>query len=419
MDRGAVRVSHVGLLSRSVWVDHSPAPGILQARRAAQRPDGGERSAFAEVPGSAFGLASGGQWTILEDMKTLLSILVFLAAFAGTGFLILVFFSRISGIDMPAAYAWGFRTKRLELVLPVIVLYLIAFIFLAGLLLRPVTLVSVLSTNRGGLAGYPSDTDRYVFYDAERSSYGSVEFFSPPPASPSLREVLGIVSIYRPLGNKQYYNLVGVGLPVTLILIVFSALGTSLTFLLLRFLAQEYSGRENPALKLARGAIAEGFRRTTGLSLWAAAAAVFVLLGGVAVVSAVVTGRVSRNHREVLTERSLRYRAEIEGRVRPGDRLSGRIVSRIETMETEYGEEDERSRDRPSLREQRHYPLIRYTVELEGLLGIPVFVGIRVPGNPDESPALARYEHFAASPDLPAEFIVNEDFTLRLADPGE
>ena len=323
---------------------------------------------------------------------------------------------------MPVAYVWGFRTKRLELVLPVIFLYLIAFLFLAGLLLRPVTLVSVLATNRGGLAGYPPSEDRYVFYDPERSRYESVEFFSPPPAPRSLREVLGVVSIYRPPGYSHYDNLVGVGLPVTLVLIFLSALGTSLTFLLLRFLAQEYSGRENPALKLVRGAVAEGFRRTTGCSLWAAAAAVFILLGGIAVVSAIVTGRVSRNHQDALTERSLQYRAEIGERVRPGDLLAGWIVSRIETIEWEYSDQDDEDRRmRPTTMSvhKRYYPVIRYTVELRGVLDIPIFVGIWIPGNRDENPGLARYELLAASPNLPARFLVNEDFTLRLSDPGE
>lgn len=334
----------------------------------------------------------------------------------------MVFFSRISGVDMPAAYIWGFRSKQLLIVLPLILLYLIAFVFLAGLLLRPITLVSVLSTNRGGLAGYPPGEYRYIFFDAERSSYTEVEFFSPPPASRSLREVLGIVSIYRPLGNRQYHNLVGVGLPVTLILIFFSALGTSLTFLLLRLLAQEYSGRENPAMKLARGAISEGFRRTTGIPPAAAAAAAILLLGGIAIVSAVVTERVSRNHRNALTEQSMRYREQIAERVRPGDLLSGRIVSRIETMEWEYSDEDnEDRRMHPTSMpmQKRYYPVTRYTVELEGVLGMPVFVGIWVPGDPEENPGLARYERLAENPNLPAKFIVNEDLTLRLADPGE
>jgi hypothetical protein len=62
-------------------------------------------------------------------MKTLIFTVVLFTLIFGAGYLLLKFFSRLSGVDTFAAISWAFKAKRYLIVLPLFPLFFMGLFF--------------------------------------------------------------------------------------------------------------------------------------------------------------------------------------------------------------------------------------------------------------------------------------------------
>lgn len=114
-------------------------------------------------------------------MIYIIQIIIYLSLFLGVGYLLLKFFSKLSGVNMFKAIKWGFKAKRLELVLNLILFYFIAYIMFFVIITGPAFMLTAYVTQKGGLLGYQDENYIYKYYDPFENKYIPIKHYNPPP----------------------------------------------------------------------------------------------------------------------------------------------------------------------------------------------------------------------------------------------
>ncbi len=351
-------------------------------------------------------------------MKALIAFVVFLGILAGSGCLVLWIFSKLTGVDMFEAFAWGFRTKRPHFVLPMLLLHLMAVVFLMTLFRLPIVALTMPATERGGLSGYVSGPNRYVYYDVQESAYREITHYNPPPVPPTLDTAPDVVSYYRSRGAEHYENVSILSLPSLLIFFVLSAISVFPQYFALLAFAREYVSSNRLARDVSGAGIREAFEALIGLRPWIVGAAVLLTLVILVAAGSAVAGRILTRHRDEIGPIADTLRDQLVRKLPPGSRITGKLVGSTTRTErsTRYvlSEKYRQAHSTPKL-----FTLRIYMVELTGVADIPVYLAVELPEEArTEILPLERFlkdgESSGKAPEI--ELVVNDDLTLSLTD---
>ena len=357
--------------------------------------------------------------------------LLFLGLLAGGAYYSLAFFSRLSGVNMHAAMAWGFKAKRFELVLTWVMFYLIGGVMLLVLLQKPFMLVTMAFSHEGGLLGYAlDDSEHAILYDPGQANYAEKRMTPPPPAAESFTGTFEVVAFYRPFLSGYGQNLEFQNIYLALFLIFLAALGTVLTYVVMYALADAYNSKMHLGIELSHSMLGINFQTITGLRFTTVAAGFVSLIVLASLAGGLMVKYISRGYEQRLGETRDFFRSQIMETVSPGKILPGKVIRRLFNYQTIYAhpqQVDRGARDRTVL-------TVTYTVEFRELTDhLPVYLSLSCMGDETANPIVAEinssfppltsrwHDVVLSSPEamVPRKkpvrhFKVNDDYTISL-----
>jgi hypothetical protein len=349
-------------------------------------------------------------------MYTFISLVLGLAFFFGGAYYSLRFFSKLSEINMITAYRWGFKAKRFELVLTFILFYIFAFIMVASFVQRPIMIANVKVAHVGGLLGYQSDEYEMQVFDLEQNEYIEYKNYSPLPTATSFKDVFRVISMYKPFGADYYMNVTDMGVFPTVMIILIGAIGLVLMYFILYGLAQMYVTKNRLSNTITHQSIAEKFRQVVRLPFKKVLLYMLLVVGVLTFISGKTVHEIGNKYKQRFLTDQEAFRSQLEVKVSPGDILTGRVQRRTFDIIKVYNRSDSRDVD-----DAEYYKMAYYVIEFEGLLRIPVYLGMTFYHEGELSDTVKKLD--AVFPDEKAtvadqrmtfSFQVDEDYSVSL-----
>jgi hypothetical protein len=349
-------------------------------------------------------------------MYTFISLVLGLAFFFGGAYYSLRFFSKLSEINMITAYRWGFKAKRFELVLTFILFYIFAFIMVASFVQRPIMIANVKVAHVGGLLGYQSDEYEMQVFDLEQNEYIEYKNYSPLPTATSFKDVFRVISMYKPFGADYYMNVTDMGFFPTVMIILIGAIGLVLMYFILYGLAQMYVTKNRLSNTITHQSIAEKFRQVVRLPFKKVLLYMLLVVGVLTFISGKTVHEIGNKYKQRFLTDQEAFRSQLEVKVSPGDILTGRVQRRTFDIIKVYNRSDSRDVD-----DAEYYKMAYYVIEFEGLLRIPVYLGMTFYHEGELSDTVKKLD--AVFPDEKAtvadqrmtfSFQVDEDYSVSL-----
>ncbi len=356
-------------------------------------------------------------------MKYIVPTTIYLALFLAAGYLILRFFSSLSGVDMFKAFLWGFKAKRFEIVIPLMLFYLIAFVFFLAIITTPLFMSTAKITQKGGLLGYQDDDYIYRYYEPLQGKYLEVKHYNPPPASRQFIEAFSVVSFYKPLFSSHYQNVFDLSLTVSIIKIIFFLIGVIPFYFILFLSAKEFGRQSSPSQKITHKLISGNFTEITRLNVLAVIIAVIIIIAISTISGFIVSRNISRGHKKVYSGYSAEYQAKIAQKVTPGKMVTGRVIRRESILIKHYTGRFENG-EISNKSTVKYTPAKIYTIEFSDILKMPVYLNLELIENDELKPFIGRLDELFGDKKSSVphekkdmEFMVNKDFSLSL--PGQ
>jgi len=356
-------------------------------------------------------------------MKYTLPILIYLVLFLGAGYLLLKFFSGLTGVDMFSAFKWGFKAKRFEIVIPLMLFYLIAFVFFFAIITTPFYMSTAKFTQKGGLSGYQGDDYMYKYYDPLKGKYLEIKHYNPPPASRQFNETFSVVSFYKPLFSGHYQNVSELSIAVSIIKIIFFLIGAIPLYLILFLLAKEFGGQNSSSRKITHKLISDNFTEMTRLNIFAVICAVTIIIAIITIAGFIVSRNITREHRKIYSGYSAEYQAKIAKVVSPGKKAAGRIIRRENILIKHYTSRFENGENLNKTTVQ-YTPAKIYTIEFLNILNMPVYLNFQLIDGNESKPFIGKLDELFGDKKSTVplekkdiEFLVNKDFSISL--PGQ
>ncbi len=350
-------------------------------------------------------------------------LLIYLLVFCGTGFFLLRFFSHLAGTDMFAAVIWVFKAKRFELVVPLAIFYMIAFVMLAAIFMGLFTTSTAAFTHKAGLLGYPDGEGQYRMFDPATRRYESIPHYNPPPAANMLNETFEVVSFYKPLFSKVYRNVSDLSLVVSIIKIILGIFGIVPLYWMLFVLAKEYPQPVGSAGALTHAMIGKQFHAVAGMSVLSALGVLGVIVLAITLAEHWVERRIAREHQEQLGALSAEYRRQVSRSTAPGATLLGTLVRREDTLVHKLHSSPTQSGSDVNKKTVRTVPAMLYTLEFSELMRVPVYVRLQLFGDAASHPDIRRLDVLFADKKSKQpksrstiELVVNPDYTVSLTE---
>lgn len=365
--------------------------------------------------------------------------LFFLGLFVVCGYYLLLFFSKLTGINIFSAVGWGFRSgisigKGFPVwLLPFLAMLFYPFLFTAFFLFLeiPVHIYQMKNNHAGGLMGYSDGYDIRV-YDPSRNAYFAYEYLDAPPAAASkFTDAFEVVLFYKFRPSSKYYKDTKLRSLSWQISILFMAiLGLFMIYISLYTLAEAYIGENGLQIQLSHQSMAVKFQQITGVTALKAlliALSVYVLVLGAGIIS---VNKLNNHFKNLYASDQQALRSKLLNSVSPMETITGRVISRW--YKTESRSHSEGSGDNTGNSAGRGGKTIYYTedvftVEFRDLIHIPVYLDLTIlPSKsarqeekmlnslfPDED------EDESENEDVPKkmvelDFIINPDFSVSL-----
>lgn len=346
---------------------------------------------------------------------------LFLILLVVCGYFLAHFFGTLAGINMFSAIAWGVRTNASigkdfplwVLLLMVILFYPFLFAAVFVFLETPAQIFQLKGYHAGGLLGYRDGWKVHV-YDPDRGAYVEYKNFTPPPAAKTFTKAFDVVLFYKYRPSSDQYrdtSLLGPGFYLTSLLV--AAVMLFIVYMGLYALAVEYPKE----ISLSHQLMASRFHEVTGLAPVKALVIVLSVYAlGMVLGLASVRTLVNRYKGLYVSHRDqLRY--ALLQRVSPGDTVTGTVVRR-HYEERQY-KDASRAVGRSGTWRSHRWPV--FTVELPGLIGIPVYLNLTTRPSERAAEDEARLQQLFPDPltVVPAEkpeldFVVNPDYSISL-----
>ncbi len=354
-------------------------------------------------------------------MRTLVAVLVYFSLFLAGGYFLLRFFSGLVGLDMVAAFGWGFKAKRFELILPLIMFYLIAFFMVFAIFMGLFTSSTASFTHLGGLRGYQDGAGQYQYFDPLARRYTQIPHYNAMPVARKLDETFSLVSFYKPLFSGHYQNVSDLSLLVSVIKIVIALIGLVPLYLVLVVLAKDFGASFTPAQEVTHALIGKQFSAMTGYSALLVAGVIALAVVGITLLQHYMERRIVSRHQETLGTYATEYRELVTRRIAVGDKITGKIIRRDDAsvQETYYDTQDDTNMNR---RGTRTLSASLYTLEISGQVPVPVYIGMQLAGDADTHPGIRRLDAMFADKkserpagDARVELTVNQDYSVSLS----
>lgn len=354
-------------------------------------------------------------------MRTLAAVLIYFSLFLAAGYLMLRFFSNLVGLDMLAAVGWGFKGKRFELVLPLIMFYMMAFVMVSAIFMSALTTSTAAFTHVGGLRGYQDGDAQYHYFDPAMRRYVPIGHYNAMPVARKLDETFSLLSFYKPLFSLHYQNVSDLSLLVSLIKIVIALIGIVPLYLVLVVLAKDFGARLIPVREVTHALIGKQFSAMTGYSALLAAGVIALAVAGITLLQYYMERRIVSQHQETLGGYAKEYRDLVTRRIAVGDKITGKIIRRDDAsvQETYYDTQDDTNMNR---RGTRTLPASLYTLEISDQVPVPVYIGLQLAGDADTNPDMRRLDAMFADEkserpagDARVELTVNKDYSVSLS----
>jgi hypothetical protein len=355
-------------------------------------------------------------------MKYAIPLIIYSILFLGSGYLILKFFSVLTNIDMFGALKWGFNSKKFEIVLPLILLYLIAFVMFFAVILSSIDLLTAKITQKGGLLGYQEDDYLYKYYDPLGGEYLQIKHYNPPPVSSRFDEVFSVVSFYKSPFSDHYQNVTDLSLAVSIIKIIIFLIGAIPFYLVLVLLAKEFGKNSNPAQIISHKLISDSFKEITKLDFFTVICAVIIIIAVITVIGVVISRDIISEHEKIYSAHSDEYKSKIMRVVSPGKKITGKVIRREEISIKHYDTENRYDDTEVLNKTSVNYTSAKvYTVEFLNILHIPVYLSLQFTDDESSKKFISKLDGLFIGDKSSAtldkndvEFIVNKDYSISL-----
>lgn len=354
-------------------------------------------------------------------MRTLAAVLIYFSLFLAAGYLMLRFFSNLVGLDMLAAVGWGFKGKRFELVLPLIMFYMMAFVMVSAIFMSALTTSTAAFTHVGGLRGYQDGDAQYHYFDPAMRRYVPIRHYNAMPVARKLDDTFSLVSFYKPLFAPHYQNVNELSLLVSLIKILIGILAVVPLYLILFSLAKDFGASLAPAREVTHALIGKQFSAMTGYSALLVAGVIALAILGITLLEFYMERRIVSQHRETLGAYATEYRELVTRRIAVGDKITGKIIRRDDASvhETYYDAQDDMNMNK---RGTRTHAAKLFTLEIAERIPVPIYVGLQLAGDADSTPDIRRLDAMFADEkserpagDARVELTVNKDYSVSLS----
>lgn len=355
-------------------------------------------------------------------MKYLIPAVIYILIFLGVGYVLMKFFSSLTGVSLQKAVIWGFKTKKFQFVIPALLFYLLACGTSLSIISSLFSASSAIATQQGGLLGYRASDSHYFYFDPASRVYRQITHYNPPPAAENLNETFEIVSFYKPPFSAGYRNVFDISLPVSLIKIAFLLLGIVPLYFILYALSAEFAQQDVVKIVLNHDLLKRNFLSITGFKPMTVAA---VLVGGIAIITIVeylIVDKISSELDAQLGRYAANYQSRVSKAIRPGDTLVGHLIRREDTTAKTYVP-IQRTKANLSEKETKYWDAVTYTVEFSDVLEVPIYASLQLVGTAESNQTIAMLdESFDKNNGMKVTngsnvtFIVNSDYSFSVAD---
>jgi len=353
-----------------------------------------------------------------EITGTILRILLFIILLIVSGYYVLRFFGRLAGANMFSVMAEGFHTSapKGELgprfftygtIFAYVLTFLVFFIFLFFL---PQRIYYMNEYHAGGLLGY-RDVGVKVYDPDERGYVDYPMYFAPLPAG-AFTETFEVILLYKEPSDDYYQTTELISLCFNLPGLIAGIVLLGVVYIFLFLLVKDYKND-----KLSHRYIAARFCQIVGMAPWKAGV-IFLSLFLVIIITGTVLIRKHINHYTDLYESHQKaLRSALLKKVSPGDTLTGYVIRRFQSQESETST-TESADGRRTRRETKYYYIFHYTVEFRNLIHLPVYLNLALHQDSKETAMLNRSfpDKMTIVPKYVKDynFIVNPDYSVSL-----
>jgi|GEM_PF-1250999 len=364
--------------------------------------------------------------------------LFILILFVVGGYYLILFFGKLTDINIFSAIAWGFQSgvtvgKGFPVWLFLLLAFLLyPFLFTAVFLFLeiPMHVCQMKNNHTGGLMGY-SDGYEIRVYDPSRNAYFAYEYLDPPPTASKFTDAFEVVLFYKFRPSSKYYRGTKLRSLSSHIASLFVAtLGLFMIYISFYLLAEAYIGENGLQIQLSHQSLAVKFQQITGVTALNAlliALSVYVLVLGAGIIS---VKKINNLFRSFYASDQQALKSKLLNSVSPMDTITGRVISRRYKTEGRShleGSEDNTGHSVGRGNNAIYYTEDAFTVEFRDLIHIPVYLDLtiiqsksarkeeKMPNSlfPDEETNEEENEDVPKKM-VELDFIVNPDYSVSL-----
>lgn len=355
--------------------------------------------------------------------------LFFLIIFVLCGYYLLLFCSKLTGIDFFSLIAWGFRFSestgghpyRFFYIFGIIFYPLIAFAVLL-FLETPVQIFQMKNHHAGGLLGY-RDGSTVQVYDPSRNAYIAYEHLTPPPAASKFTKAFKVVLLYKYRPSSEYYRDIKLlSLSFQLQVLLVAAIGLVMVSISLYGLVDGYIEVNGLPIILSPDYLAIQFQENTGMPLVKAlliALFIYIFVLGAGIFS---VGILRKQYRDLYSYHQQTLKSNLLNSISPMKTIKGTVIRRSHKEKSISIPAGSRGNRFGRGSKTAYYYVPVFTVEFRNLIQIPVYLNVTtrpLKSAREDEEILNRLFSDDKWEDVPNEmaefdFIVNPDYSVSL-----